>query len=54
MTWGIEEAEQQFDELLRRTLEEGPQIVARDGEEVVVFVAAEEYRRARRDGDAAA
>lgn len=30
---------------MRRTLEDGPQTVTRHGEEVVVVVPAEEYRR---------
>jgi prevent-host-death family protein len=32
---------------VRRTLEEGPQVVTRHGEEVVVVVSAEEYRRSQ-------
>lgn len=31
--------------MVRRTLEDGPQTVTRHGEEVVVVVPAEEYRR---------
>ena len=30
---------------MRRTLEEGPQVVTRRGEEVVVVVPAEEFRQ---------
>ena len=41
----MQEAKQKFSELVRRTLEEGPQVVTRHGEEVVVVVPVEEYRR---------
>jgi len=41
----LQEAKQRFSELVRRTLEEGPQVVTRHGEEVVVVVPAEEFRR---------
>ena len=47
MNWQVQEAKQRFSELVRRTLEEGPQVVTRHGEEVVVVVAAEEYRRSQ-------
>jgi len=43
--WQLQEAKQRFSELVRRTLEEGPQVVTRHGEEVVVVVPAEEFRR---------
>jgi prevent-host-death family protein len=45
MSWQLQEAKQKFSELIRRTLEEGPQVVTRRGEEVVVVVPAEEFRR---------
>ena len=45
MSWQLLEAKQRFSELMRRTLEEGPQVVTRHGEEVVVVVPAEEFRR---------
>ncbi len=53
MSWQLQEAKQRFSELVRRTLEEGPQVVTRHGEEVVVVVPAEEYRRMteRADGE---
>jgi antitoxin Phd len=41
----LHEAKERFSELVRRTLEEGPQVVTRHGEEVVVVVSAEEFRR---------
>jgi prevent-host-death family protein len=45
VSWQLQEAKQRFSELVRRTLEEGPQVVTRHGEEVVVVVSAEEFRR---------
>lgn len=45
MSWQLQEAKQKFSELVRRTLEDGPQTVTRHGEEVVVVVPAEEWRR---------
>jgi prevent-host-death family protein len=45
VSWQLQEAKQKFSELVRRALEDGPQVVTRRGEEVVVVVAAEEYRR---------
>lgn len=45
MSWQLQEAKQKFSELVRRAMEEGPQTVTRRGEEVVVVVPAEEFRR---------
>lgn len=45
MSWQLQEAKQRFSELVRRTLEDGPQTVTRHGREVVVVVPAEEWRR---------
>lgn len=45
MSWQLQEAKQKFSELVRRALAEGPQTVTRRGEEVVVVVPAEEFRR---------
>ncbi len=41
----MQEAKQRFSELVRRAQREGPQVVTRHGEEVVVVVPAEEFRR---------
>lgn len=35
MSWQLQEAKQKSSELVRRTLEEGPQVVTKHGEEVV-------------------
>jgi prevent-host-death family protein len=45
VAWQLQEAKQKFSELVRRTLEEGPQVVTKHGEEVVVVVPVEEFRR---------
>ena len=43
--WQVQEAKQKFSALVQRALDEGPQIVTRRGEEVVVVLSAREYRR---------
>ena len=43
MSWQLQEAKQRFSEVVRRALEQGPQIVTRHGEAAVVIVAAREY-----------
>ncbi len=45
MSWQLQEAKQRFSELVRRAEKDGPQVVTRHGEEVVVVVPAEEWRR---------
>jgi prevent-host-death family protein len=45
VAWQLQEAKQRFSELVRRALNEGPQVVTRRGEEAVVVVSAREYRR---------
>lgn len=49
MPWKLQDAKQRFSELVRRTLEEGPQVVTRHGREVVVVVPADEYERLTAD-----
>ena len=44
-TWQLQEAKSRFSEVVDRTLKEGPQMVTRRGEEAVVILAADEYRR---------
>ncbi len=51
MAWQLQEAKQRFSELVRRAEREGPQVVTRHGEEVVVVVPAEEWRRVSRGGE---
>lgn len=45
MPWQLQEAKQKFSQVVRRALNEGPQVVTRHGETVVVVISAEEYRR---------
>jgi len=45
VAWQLQEAKQKFSELVRRAEREGPQVVTRHGEEVVVVMPVEEYRR---------
>ncbi len=51
MSWQLQEAQQRFSELVQRTLEEGPQVVAKHGEEVVVVVSVEGFRRMSRNDE---
>jgi len=43
--WQLQEAKSRFSEVVDLTLKEGPQLVTRRGEEVVVILAANEFRR---------
>jgi prevent-host-death family protein len=45
MLWQLQEAKQKFSQLVQRALDEGPQVVTRRGEEAVVVLSAEEFRR---------
>ena len=45
MTWPVQEAKQKFSQLVRRAQEDGPQVVTRHGEEVVVVLSAAKFRR---------
>ena len=45
MNWQVQEAKQRFSELVRRALTEGPQVVTRHGEAVVVVLGADEFDR---------
>ena len=43
--WTVAQARAQLDELIERALKQGPQTVMRAGDEAVVVVSAEEWRR---------
>lgn len=45
MAWQVQEAKQKFSALVQQAIDDGPQVVTRRGEEVVVVLAAREYRR---------
>ena len=49
MRWQLQEAKQRFSEVVRRALDDGPQVVTRRGEEAVVVVSAQEYARLQGD-----
>jgi prevent-host-death family protein len=44
-TWQLQEAKNRFSELVNKALDEGPQVVTRRGEEVVVIVSNNEYNK---------
>ncbi|MBC8093836.1 MAG: type II toxin-antitoxin system Phd/YefM family antitoxin [Pseudonocardia sp.] len=43
--WQVQEAKQQFSEMLRAVERDGPQIITRHGEPVAVILDAAEYKR---------
>jgi len=45
MPWQLQEAKQRLSELVRRALEDGPQVVTRHGKDTVVVVSMEEFER---------
>ena len=47
MAWQLQEAKQRFSEVVRRALEDGPQVVTRHGREAVVVVSAAEFATSR-------
>lgn len=44
--WSLQDAKAQFSEVVRRSLNSGPQVVTRNGLDAVVIVSAVEYARA--------
>ena len=48
MEWQLQQAKQQFSEVVRRAIEDGPQVVTRHGREAVVVVSAVEFKTSRR------
>lgn len=44
-TWQLQEAKSRFSEVVDLTLKEGPQLITRRGQEAVVIMAAQEFRR---------
>ena len=43
--WQLQEAKNRFSEVVNKALEEGPQIVTRHGEEIVVILSKADYNR---------
>src|SRR5919197_509782 len=50
-TWKLQDAKARFSELVERTLAQGPQIVTRHGENVVVVVPYRQFVEATGGGD---
>ncbi|MFV1858309.1 MAG: type II toxin-antitoxin system Phd/YefM family antitoxin [Anaerolineales bacterium] len=46
--WQLHEAKDRFSELVNRALDEGPQVITRRGEEVVVILSKNEYAKLRK------
>lgn len=49
MAWQVQEAKQRFSEVIRSAMRDGPQVITRHGEEVVVVLAADDFHRLRGD-----
>jgi len=45
VAWQSQEEKRRFSRLVQRAVDEGPQVVTRRGEEVVVVLSVAEYRR---------
>jgi prevent-host-death family protein len=43
--WQLQEAKNRFSELVKKALQNGPQVVTRHGTEAVVIISVEEYQR---------
>jgi prevent-host-death family protein len=50
MAWQVQEAKQKFSALVQKAIDEGPQVVTKHGEEVVVVVSKKEYDRLNGNG----
>jgi len=48
--WTMQDAKNRFSEVVYLALSEGPQVVTRRGQEVVVVIARDEYARLRVSG----
>ena len=46
--WRLQDAKNRFSEVVDKALAEGPQVVTRRGQEVVVVVAKDEFTRLRK------
>lgn len=51
MSWQLQQAKQHFSEVVRRALDEGPQIVTKHGRDAVVVVSMREFERVRSEPD---
>jgi prevent-host-death family protein len=48
--WSLQDAKNRFSEVVNKALSDGPQVVTRRGEEVVIVVASEEFAKLRKSG----
>ena len=46
--WGLQDAKNRFSEVVDKALTEGPQVVTRRGQEVVVVIAKDELAKLRK------
>ena len=46
--WQLQEAKNRFSEVVNKALEEGPQVVTRRGEEVVVILSRDEFNQLKK------
>jgi prevent-host-death family protein len=52
VTWTLAEAQNEFEDVLRRAMQEGPQIIVVDGKEAAVVLSMADYHLLRqRDAD---
>jgi antitoxin Phd len=49
--WQLQEAKGKFSELVNQAIKEGPQIITRHGEEVVVVISIDEYTNLKKPAD---
>ena len=45
LIWQLQEAENKFSEIVEETVKHGPQIITKEGIEIVVILSYEEYRK---------
>lgn len=45
MNWQLQDAKSKFSQVVNRAMKEGPQIVTKHGQEVVVVLSVKEYRK---------
>jgi prevent-host-death family protein len=50
VAWQLQEAKQRLSEVVRKALEEGPQVVTRHGREAVVVISMEEFKKLKGSG----
>ena len=46
--WQLQEAKNRFSEVVKKAIAEGPQVVTRHGEEIVVILSKAEYNRLKK------